>query len=84
MMCLYSTKSEPISKIAVLARARGSLKLNRTLEKACLPPRNTSATPKRKMFLAFWIFVGEFFLKWKGHFSFRPLNVFKQNPDKSY
>ena len=62
--------------------ARGGSKLSRTLHaKAPPPPRSHSATPKRKMFLAFRICArAKFFLKWKGHFSFwgSALQVFGQ------
>jgi hypothetical protein len=61
--------------------ARGGSDQNRTLYENPATASLHSATPKRKMFLAFSYFRGGgFFLKWKGHFSFwgSALQVFGQ------
>ena len=61
--------------------ARGSSKLNRTLHESPATASLHSATPKRKNVPCSFDFRGGgFFLKWKGHFSFRgsAFQVFRQ------
>ena len=50
--------------------ARGSLKLNRTLDESPATASLHSATPKKKMFLAFLIFAGVIFSKMERTFFF--------------
>ena len=53
--------------------ARGSLKLNRTLGESPVTASQHFGNTKKKNVHCFLDFRGgEFFLKWKGHFSFRP------------
>ena len=72
MWCVYCTKSEPFFKTKAnrTRGARGGLKLNHTPHESPATASLHSATPKRKMSLAFLISRGWIFSKMERTFFF--------------